>query len=123
MKYLKEEIKLPNYNVVDDEVPVNKYALNLVNLIKTINESMDENYEEEFIIVTLKNELNNFFNKFEEFIFNGIKIEDFNCLKQFKRDMIFLKKNLPNIIKNDFKTRIDNINKKVLPENLLKKKK
>ena len=84
---------------------------------------MEENYEVEFIIVTLKNELNNFFNKFEEFIFNGIKIEDNNCLKQFKRDMIFLKKNLPNIIKNDFKTRIDNINKKVLPENMIKKKK
>jgi hypothetical protein len=36
--------------------------------------------------------------------------------------MIFLKKNLPNLIKMDFKTRIDNINKKVLPENMLKKK-
>ena len=42
---------------------------------------------------TIKKALDDFFDKFEDYILHGKKIEDDNCLKQFKRDMIFLKKN------------------------------
>ena len=66
-----------------------------------------------------------FFDKFEYFIFHGTKIQDEKCLKQFRKDMTFLKKNLNLDIfdLSEIKSRIDNINKKVLPEHMLKTKK
>ena len=67
-----------------------------------------------------------FFDKFEYFIFHGKVIQEEKCLKQFRKDMTFLRKNL-NFINvfdlSEIKQRIDNINKKVLPEYLLKTKK
>ena len=87
---------------------------------------MINSYEDSFIIEMVNKALEEFFDKFEDFIFHGQKIEDENCLKQFKRDMIFLKKNLVFITildLTDVKNRIDNINKSVLPESMLKTKK
>ena len=82
-------------------------------------------YEDNFIKEMMNKALDDFFNKFEDYILHGKKIEDENCLKQFKRDMIFLKKNLIFITIIDLtelKNRIDNINKSVLPEWLRPKK-
>ena len=83
-------------------------------------------YEENFIKEMIKKGLDDFFEKFENYILYGNKIEDENSLKQFKKDMIFLKKNLVFITIIDLtevKNRIDNINKSVLPEWLRTKKK
>ena len=121
-----KKISLPNYNVVDGKLPVNNYSLKLVSLIKTIYDCMLNSYDEEFIKSTIKKCLSRFFDNFENYIINGKKIENINSLKQFKRDTIFFKKNLPFLTlinMDEFKIRIDSLNKKVLPENMLKSKK
>ena len=121
-----QEIKLPYYNVVSGDFPVNEYCIYYVSSLKDIYESMNFCYEENFIKEMMKKGLDDFFEKFEDYILYGNKIEDENCLKQFKKDMIFLKKNLVFITIIDLtevKNRIDNINKSVLPEWLRAKKK
>ena len=120
------EIKLPYYNVISGDVPVNEYCISYVSILKDIYESMNNCYQENFIKETMNKALDGFFEKFEDYILHGKKIEDENCLKQFKRDMVFLKKNLVfiNIMDlSEVKNRIDNINKSVLPEWLRHKKK
>ena len=125
---LLEKIQLPNYNVPDknSDVPVNEYVYTLISVMKIIYDSMIGSYETEFIVKTFKPAIIKFFDKFEYFIFHGKVIEDEKCLKQFRKDMTFLKKNL-NFINvfdiSEMKSRIDNINKKVLPEHMLKTKK
>ena len=125
---LLDNIQLPNYNIPEkgSEVPVNDYVYTLISVMKIIYDSMIGSYETEFIIKIFKPAIIKFFDKFEYFIFHGQVIEDEKCLKQFRKDMTFLKKNL-NFINifdiSDIKGRIDNINKKVLPENMLKPKK
>ncbi|MCQ2816788.1 MAG: hypothetical protein MJ252_05930 [archaeon] len=121
-----EKIKLPFYNVVEGDTPVNEYALGLIKLMRTIYDSMIDCFEDDFIKSIITSNLKKFFEKFELFVFKGQKIEDENCLKQFRRDMIFLKKNFASlslIDPHEYKNRIDNINKKVLPESMLKNKK
>ena len=120
------QIELPNYEAILGDVPVKDYALLFVSSLKEIYTSMINCYEEVFIKEMVNKALEDFFDKFEEFIFHGQKIEEENCLRQFKRDMIFLKKNLVFITVvdlTDVKNRIDNINKSVLPESMLKTKK
>ena len=127
---LLEKIQLPNYNIPEkgSEVPVNDYVYTLISVMKIIYDSMIGSYETEFIVKIFKPAIVKFFDKFEYFIFHGKVIEDEKCLKQFRKDMTFLKKNL-NFINiseieiNEIKSRIDNINKKVLPEHMLKTKK
>ena len=121
-----QQIQLPNYTIVPGDVPVKDYALLFVSTLKQIYESMINCYEDSFVKEMVNKALEDFFDKFEEFIFHGQKIEEENCLRQFKRDMIFLKKNLVFITildLTDVKNRIDNINKSVLPEHILKPKK
>ena len=122
-----KQIQLPNYYMVSGDVPVKEYAITFVSTLKDIYESMINSYDESFTIEMTNKALETFFDNFEDFIFHGRKIEEENCLKQFKRDMIFLKKNLALFITildlSDVKNRIDNINKSVLPEWMLKKKK
>ena len=120
-----KEIVLPNYNVVSGDVPVNQYALNYVGSLKDIYESMLNCYEDNFMKEMISKALDDFFDKFEDYILHGKKIEDVNCLKQFRRDMVFLKKNfkfIEVVDLTDLKNRIDNICKSVLPENLRPKK-
>ena len=121
-----QQIQLPHYDIVPGDVPVKEYALLYVSSLKQIYESMINCFEESFVKEMVNKALEDFFDKFEDFISLGQKIEEENCLRQFKRDMIFLKKNLVFITIIDLtevKTRIDNINKKVLPESMLKSKK
>ena len=120
------EIKLPYYNVVSGDVPVNTYALHYVTDLKSIYSSMLNCFEENFVKKMINKTLEDFFGKFEEYIFHGKKIEDENCLKQFKKDMVFLRKNLIFIKIIDLTElikRIDKIMKIVLPESLRNKKK
>ena len=120
------EIKLPYYNVISGDVPVNEYCISYVSILKDIYESMNNCFQENFIKELMNKALDDFFDKFEDYILHGKKIEDENCLKQFKRDTVFLKKNLVfiNIMDlTEVKNRIDNINKSVLPEWLRHKKK
>ena len=121
-----EEIELPYYNMVSGDIPIKEYALLFVSQLKDIYDSMLNSFDQSFIIEIINKVLEEFFDKFEDFIFHGQKIEDENCLKQFKRDTIFLKKNLTfiNIIDlTEIKNRIDNINRSVLPQSMLKTKK
>ena len=121
-----QEIKLPYYNVVSGDVPVNNYALHYVTDLKSIYSSMLNCFEEKFMKEMINKALEDFFDKFEDYIFHGKKIEDENCLKQFKKDMVFLRKNLIFITIIDLtelKARIDNIIKVVLPESMRNKKK
>jgi hypothetical protein len=121
-----QEIKLPYYNVISGDVPVNEYAIHYVSSLKDIYNSMINCYEETYIKEMMNKSLDEFFDKFEDYIFHGKKIEDEDCLKQFKRDMTFLKKNLvfiKIIDLTEIKNRIDNINKSVLPESMRPKKK
>mgnify|MGYP006873023955 CR=1 FL=1 len=121
-----KEIVLPNYNVVSGDVPVNQYALNYISSLKDIYESMLNCYEDNFMREMISKALDNFFDKFEDYILHGKKIEDVNCLKQFRRDMVFLRKNfkfIEIIDLADLKNRIDSICKSVLPEYLRPKNK
>ena len=121
-----KEIKLPYYNVISGDVPVNDYALYYVSSLKDIYDSMINCFEDTFMKEMIQKSLDDFFEQFEKYILHGKKIEDENCLKQFKRDMVFLKKNLVfiNIIDlTELKNRIDSINKSVLPEWMRPKKK
>ena len=121
-----KEIKLPYYNVISGDVPVNEYALYYVSSLKDIYDSMINCFEDTFMKEMIQKSLDDFFEQFEKYVLHGKKIEDENCLKQFKRDMVFLKKNLVfiNIIDlTELKNRIDIINKSVLPEWLRPKKK
>ena len=118
-----QQTELPYYAPVSGDVPVKEYALLFVSSLKLLYESMINCFDDAFVIEMANKALEDFFDKFEEFIFHGQKIEEENCLRQFKRDMIFLKKNLVFITVldlTDVKTRIDNINKSVLPESILK---
>jgi hypothetical protein len=125
---LLDIIQLPNYNVPEkgSEVPVNQYVYIFISSMKIIYDSMLNCYENDFIAKIFQPAIVKFFDKFEYFIFHGKVIQEEKCLKQFRKDMTFLKKNL-NFINvfdySDIKLRIDNINKKVLPEHLLKAKK
>ena len=83
-------------------------------------------YEETFIVSTIKIAFDKFLTRLETFIFKGQKIEDEQCLTQFRKDMIFMKKNISSlslIDSTEFKSRIENMMKKVLPENMMKPKK
>ena len=120
------EIKLPYYNVISGDVRLNEYVLEYVSSLKDIYTSMTNCYEEKFMKEMIKKALDKFFDEFENYIIHGKKIEDENCLKQFKRDMTFFKKNL-NFIAiidlTDVLNRIEKINKSVLPESMRTKKK
>ena len=122
-----DEIQLPNYNIrpKESEVPVNEYVYTFVSVVTIIYQSMLNCYETDFIEKIIKSAIEKFFDRFEFFIFRGTKIEDEKCLRQFRKDMTFMKKNLNINISNlsEIKSRIDNINKKVLPEHMLKPKK
>ena len=123
-----DNIQLPNYNIPEkgSEVPVNQYVYTFISSMKIIYDSMLNCYESDFMAKILQPAIVKFFDKFEYFIFHGKLIEDEKCLKQFRKDMTFLKRNL-NFINifdvTDIKSRIDNINKKVLPDHMLKPKK
>ena len=127
MKQLNK-IQLPNYNIPEkgSEVPVNEYVYTFISAMKIIYDSMLNCYETDFMAKIFQPAIVKFFDKFEYFIFHGKLIEDEKCLKQFRKDMTFLKKNLNfiNILDlSETKSRIDNINKKVLPDYMLKTKK
>ena len=121
------KIQLPDYNIPpkESEVPINEYVYTFVSVITIIYDSMKNCYETDFMEKIFKAAIEKFFDKFEYFIFHGTKIEDVKCLRQFRKDMTFLKKNLNIDIfdLSEIKSRIDNINKKVLPEHMLKPKK
>jgi hypothetical protein len=76
------EIKLPNYPIAEGEVPINQYALTLVKLLKAIYHSMQNAFDNSYIVSTVNENLKKFFDRFEKFIFSGEKIENENCLKQ-----------------------------------------
>ena len=122
-----DKIQLPDYNIPpkESEVPINDYVYIFVSVITIIYDSMKNCYETDFMEKIFKAAIEKFFDKFEFFIFHGTKIEDVKCLRQFRKDMTFLKKNLNIDIfdLSEIKSRIDNINKKVLPEHMLKPKK
>ena len=123
-----DNIQLPNYNIPEkgSEVPVNQYVYIFISSMKIIYDSMINCYETDFMAKIFQPAIVKFFDKFEYFIFHGKVIQEEKCLKQFRKDMTFLRKNL-NFINvfdlSEIKQRIDNINKKVLPEYLLKTKK
>ena len=123
-----DKIQLPNYNIPEkgSEVPVNEYVYTFVSAMKIIYDSMLNCYETDFMAKIFQPAIVKFFDKFEYFIFHGKLIQEEKCLKQFRKDMTFLKKNLNfiNILDlSETKSRIDNINKKVLPDYMLKTKK
>ena len=118
---LLQKIKLPNYNVVNGDVPVNEYGIYFVIKLRDFYNSMIKCYEDNFIKETIEKVINDFSNELENYFLHGEKIVDENCLRQFKRDMIFLKKNLKFITIIDltqFVNGINNIMKYVLPDRL-----
>ena len=120
------EIKLPYYNVISGDAVVNDYVFHYASSLKNIYDSMINCYEDKFIKEMIKKALNNFFDEFENYVIHGKKIEDENCLRQFKKDMILLRKNLGFITiidLTDVKNRIEKINKSVLPESMRTNKK
>ena len=121
-----QEIELPNYTPVSGDTPIKEYAYLFLSNLKEIYESMVNSYEDFYLKDIMNKTLEQFFDQFENFIFYGEKIEEENCLKQFRRDMIFLKKNLGFITVLDLSdniNRIDKIMKSVLPESMIKSKK
>jgi hypothetical protein len=76
------QIKLPNYPIVEGEALVNPYALTLCKFFRAIYDSMINAFDNSYIVSTSNENLKKFFEKFEKFLQAGPKIENENSLKQ-----------------------------------------
>ena len=116
-----------NYPIVNNpNLPINDFALTLIKYVKAIYRDSLNSFDLEFIKEMLKNNLDNFSNEIEKKI-NGYIIENDDEKKQFKKDFVFIKKNIDNNIEDlnleNFKNKITIISKKFSPKEKKKGKK
>ena len=110
----------------NNELPINNFASNLVKMTKSIYKNMFGIYDNLFIKEIMIKNLDRFANEMER-ILNGKEIEGIEEKKQFKKDLIFIKKNIDSGIDffelKNFKNKISMIYKKYVPESNVGKKK
>ena len=110
----------------NNELPINNFASNLVKMTKSIYKNMFGIYDNLFIQEIMVKNLDRFANEMEN-ILNGKEIEGIEEKKQFKKDLIFIKKNIDSGIDifelKSFKNKISSLYKKIVPESSNAKKK
>ena len=116
-----------NYPIVNNpELPINQFALSLIKIVKAIYRATINSFGKEYIKEMLKKNLENFVNDIENKI-NNIIIDGDDEKKQFKKDFVFIKKNIDNNIDDlnleNFKNKITIISKKFFPKEKKKNKK
>ena len=115
----KKIITAEKYPTVKDKLPINPFAQSLVKLVGGVNKSLKNCYEDKIISKIILDNLNNFNNEAEKLIENKKELND-EEKKQFKKDFLFIKKNIDNGIEDidfkSFKKKLTAAYKKLLPK-------
>ena len=115
----KKIITAEKYPTVKDKLPINPFAQSLVKLVGGVNKSLKNCYEDKSISKIILDNLNNFNNEAEKLIENKKELND-EEKKQFKKDFLFIKKNIDNGIEDidfkSFKKKLTAAYKKLLPK-------
>jgi len=115
----KKIITAEKYPTVKDKLPINSFAQSLVKLVGGVNKSLKNCYEDKTISKIILDNLNNFNNEAEKLIENKKELND-EEKKQFKKDFLFIKKNIDNGIEDidfkSFKKKLTAAYKKLLPK-------
>ena len=115
----KKIITAEKYPTVKDKLPINPFAQSLVKLVGGVNKSLKNCYEDKTISKIILDNLNNFNNEAEKLIENKKELND-EEKKQFKKDFLFIKKNIDNGIEDidfkSFKKKLTSAYKKLLPK-------
>ena len=115
----KKIITAEKYPTVKDKLPINPFAQSLVKLVGGVNKSLKNCYEDRTISKIILDNLNNFNNEAEKLIENKKELND-EEKKQFKKDFLFIKKNIDNGIEDidfkSFKKKLTAAYKKLLPK-------
>jgi len=115
----KKIITAEKYPTVKDKLPINSFAQSLVKLVGGVNKSLKNCYEDKAISKIILDNLNNFNNEAEKLIENKKELNE-DEKKQFKKDFLFIKKNIDNGIEDidfkSFKKKLTAAYKKLLPK-------
>ena len=115
----KKIITAEKYPTAKDKLPINPFAQSLVKLVGGVNKSLKNCYEDKTISKIILDNLNNFNNEAEKLIENKKELND-EEKKQFKKDFLFIKKNIDNGIEDidfkSFKKKLTSSYKKLLPK-------
>ena len=94
---------MEKYPIIEGTLPINPFATNLVKLVKNVNKSLKHCYENETVSKIILDNLNLFDEELEKLIENKKELNG-EEKKQFKKDFVFIRKNIDNEIEDiDFK--------------------
>ena len=115
----KKIISSEKYPINKGHLSINPFAENLVKLVKNVTKSMRDCYEDKIINKIISDILNSYNNELEKLL-EKKEINDEEEKTQFKKDFVFIKKNIDkNIDGLDlkvFKKNLDKIYKKIVPK-------
>ena len=115
----KKNINSEKYPIVKGNIPINPFAQNLVKLVKNVNKSLKDCYEDKTISKMILDNLNDYINEIEKLL-EKKEINDEEEKGQFKRDFVFIRKNIDKNIEDidfkGFKKKLNNVYKKILPK-------
>ena len=115
----KKIIQAEKYPKFEGELPINLFAVNLIKSIKYVYTALKFSYDEETISKLILDNLNDFNEKFGEALQKKEELDD-EEKKLFKKDVVFIKKNIDNGIDEvdfkNFKKKFTSIYKKLLPK-------
>ena len=111
----KKIISLDKYPIIQGSIPINPFAENLVKLVKNVYKSLKNCYEDKTISKIILDNLNIFNTELEKLIDTKKELND-EERKQFKKDFLFIKKNIDNgdIDFKSFKKKLTSVYKKLL---------
>jgi len=115
----KKIINYEKYPVISKEnkgnLAINIFALNLVKLVNNVNKSLKYNLEDKIISKIFLDNLNNFNAEIEKLL-DKKELNDEEEKTQFKRDFMFIKKNIDNGIEDidKFKKKLTSVYKNII---------
>ena len=115
----KKIINYEKYPVISKEnkgnLAINIFALNLVKLVNNVNKSLKYNLEDKIISKIFLDDLNNFNAEIEKLL-DKKELNDEEEKTQFKRDFMFIKKNIDNGIEDidKFKKKLTSVYKNII---------
>jgi hypothetical protein len=115
----KKIIGSEKYPIDKGHLSINPFAENLVKLVKNVNKSLKDCYEDKIKSKIILDNLNDYNNELEKLL-EKKELNDEDEKTQFKKDFIFIRKNIDKNIDDidfkGFKKRLNNIYKKLLPK-------
>ena len=115
----KKIITSEKYPIDKGHLSINPFAENLVKLVKNVNKSLKDCYEDKIISKIILDNLNDYNNELEKLL-EKKELTDEDERTQFKKDFIFIRKNIDKNIDDidfkGFKKRLNNIYKKIIPK-------